>query len=242
MQQPLYRIRNWPEHFEGAKSKTYKNKSACSMPCRHGLGYRRLVRGKDGPALFGAWCAMIQILSQHQPPREGWLTSDGTKTGRPYSPDDLECLTDIPARYFGRMLEKVSSQVVDWVEVETQGYHSPLTSNHSSVVVPLNSDLDLNTDSDSTPCVGDVSFDEFWEVYPKKKGKQNAQKAWKKQKAARPPIDAIIAKVRELAKCEQWTKERGQFIPNPATWLNSGGWDDEVEAVAPSGRRGGLVH
>lgn len=25
---------------------------------------------------------------------------------------------------------------------------------------------------------------------------------------------------------EQWRKDNGQYIPNPATWLNQGRWDD----------------
>ncbi len=27
---------------------------------------------------------------------------------------------------------------------------------------------------------------------------------------------------------EQWTKDNGRFIPNPATWLNQGRWEDEL--------------
>ena len=27
----------------------------------------------------------------------------------------------------------------------------------------------------------------------------------------------------------QWTKEGGQYIPNPTTWLNQGRWDDKTE-------------
>jgi hypothetical protein len=223
----LYRVKGWDSHFEGSKSKGYKNKSSCMMPCSHGLGYKRLVRAKNGASLFGAWCAMIQVLSQHQPPREGWVTDDGKHDGAPYTPDDLECLTDIPSKTFGAMLDSVSSQVVDWVEVVTQGYHSTLTGDHSTKSVPLNSNLDLDLNSDRA-AGGDGSFDDFWEVYPKKIGKQAAQKAWQKHAKSIPPIDTVVLKVRELARSEQWAKDCGQYIPNPATWLNRGGWDDEV--------------
>lgn len=71
-------------------------------------------------------------------------------------------------------------------------------------------------------------FDEFWSVYPRKVQKQAALKAWKKAKKVRPPVDAIVAKVVALAATEQWTKDGGQYVPYPATWLNGGGWDDEV--------------
>jgi hypothetical protein len=29
-------------------------------------------------------------------------------------------------------------------------------------------------------------------------------------------------------KSSQWQKENGQYIPNPATWLNQRRWDDEL--------------
>ena len=28
-------------------------------------------------------------------------------------------------------------------------------------------------------------------------------------------------------------KDNGQYIPNPATWLNQGRWEDELEAAKP---------
>ena len=31
-------------------------------------------------------------------------------------------------------------------------------------------------------------------------------------------------------KTEEWQKEKGKYIPYPATWLNARGWEDEIEA------------
>lgn len=80
----------------------------------------------------------------------------------------------------------------------------------------------------TTPATND-GFDEFWTVYPKKVGKREAKKAWDKLKKERPPTPEIVAKVEALKTTEKWKKEGGQFIPNPATWLNAGGWDDELK-------------
>jgi len=30
-------------------------------------------------------------------------------------------------------------------------------------------------------------------------------------------------------KTEEWQKEKGQYIPYPASWLNARGWEDEIE-------------
>jgi hypothetical protein len=138
---PLYQVNDWSENFEGAKSRTYKNKTACQMPTKHGLGYKKLVRGEDGAALFGAWCAMVQVLSRHAAPRQGYCTDTGRIDGNPYTADDLEMLTDIPAKYFKKMIEVTVSKAVGWLRIP-DGYRT-------DTAVPL--DLDLDSDSDKRP-------------------------------------------------------------------------------------------
>ena len=70
-------------------------------------------------------------------------------------------------------------------------------------------------------------FNRFWNAYPKRKGRTNALKAWLKQKLD-SKIETILEAIQRLRKDEQWTKNGGQYIPHPASWLNSGGWDDEI--------------
>lgn len=75
-------------------------------------------------------------------------------------------------------------------------------------------------------------FDLFWQAYPKKVGKEAARKAFSRVKA---PLESLLTAI-ERQKCgNQWTKENGRFVPNPATWLNQGRWEDEV-AQTPLGR------
>lgn len=69
-------------------------------------------------------------------------------------------------------------------------------------------------------------FEQFWEAYPKKIGKKAALQAWNKAVDKPPVIDTIKA-VEIAKKCEQWTRDNGQFIPNPSTWLNQGRWTDQ---------------
>ena len=66
-------------------------------------------------------------------------------------------------------------------------------------------------------------FDKFWEAYPKKKSKPIALKAWLKRK---PDIDIVMKSLTIIKKCDQWTKNNGDFIPYPASWLNAEGWND----------------
>ncbi|MDR2513878.1 MAG: hypothetical protein LBD02_01570 [Christensenellaceae bacterium] len=84
-------------------------------------------------------------------------------------------------------------------------------------------------------------FDEFWASYPKKVGKEAARKAWnriKPDKALRERIAAAIATAKES---QQWNRENGRFIPNPATWLNQGRWDDEYTPATPEPPRAGTA-
>ena len=83
-------------------------------------------------------------------------------------------------------------------------------------------------------------FVEFWKAYPKKVGKCAAEKAFFRCK----PDDALLARMLMALDTQrhtdQWTKENGQFIPNPATWLNQGRWEDEVKTAAQADVWGGV--
>lgn len=78
----------------------------------------------------------------------------------------------------------------------------------------------------------DDAFSRFWAVYPKKVGKLAAQKSFAKVKA---PVETLIAAVERQKQSSQWQKDGGQYIPNPATWLNQGRWEDDLEAAADAG-------
>lgn len=75
----------------------------------------------------------------------------------------------------------------------------------------------------------DLGFEQFWQAYPKRKSKQAAFKAWKKLRPSQELQRKILSAIASQKESEGWKKERGQFIPYPATWLNAGGWDDEMQ-------------
>lgn len=71
-------------------------------------------------------------------------------------------------------------------------------------------------------------FDRFWEVYPKHKNKANALKWFEKNKPNKELVDLMIEKIKEFKLTDEWTKNNGQFIPYPSTWLNQKRWEDEL--------------
>ncbi len=74
-------------------------------------------------------------------------------------------------------------------------------------------------------------FSDFWSIYPKKKSKGGAEKAWKQMVVNKKIVDAILKKIPLLKQTDDWQKENGQFIPYPATWLRAKGWEDEEPEV-----------
>lgn len=79
------------------------------------------------------------------------------------------------------------------------------------------------------PPNGVTMFETFWKTYPKKIGKGAAEKAWKRIPNLEAVFEKIMAAVASQSQSMQWLKEGGQFIPNPATWLNQRRWEDEIQ-------------
>lgn len=73
------------------------------------------------------------------------------------------------------------------------------------------------------------AFDVFWAAYPRKVGKGAARKAFAKLPAAVFPL--LVPAVEAQKQCAQWRKNGGEYIPNPATWLNQERWDDKPPDV-----------
>lgn len=74
-------------------------------------------------------------------------------------------------------------------------------------------------------------FDAFWQVYPNKTAKQAAAKAFDKIAPSTDLLDEILQAVARQKTWPKWVKDGGQYIPNPATWLNAQQWLDEPPPV-----------
>lgn len=73
---------------------------------------------------------------------------------------------------------------------------------------------------------GDVGFEEWWSIYPRKIGKGAAKKSYKKAIKKISHSDLIVITNRYQKGVSGTDK---QFIPHPATWLNQERWSDEPE-------------
>jgi uncharacterized protein YdaU (DUF1376 family) len=82
------------------------------------------------------------------------------------------------------------------------------------------------------PTALSVRFDEFWKAYPKKIGKDAAKKAFEKRKPDAVMLVQMVNAINFQRRTAAWQKDGGQFIPNPATWLNQGRWQDEISTFS----------
>ncbi len=80
----------------------------------------------------------------------------------------------------------------------------------------------------------DDAFDTWWATYPKRVGKDAAQKAWAnaidriKLSTGGTKVAAVatlLTAAREFANSPKG--KAGKFCPNPSTWLNQGRWADD---------------
>lgn len=94
-------------------------------------------------------------------------------------------------------------------------------------------------DEPREPSALEKRFLDFWAAYPKKIAKGAALKVWKRIKPDKELTEKMSAAIQTQKTSEQWTREGGRYIPNPATWLNGGRWEDEVTGGAASANNSG---
>lgn len=77
--------------------------------------------------------------------------------------------------------------------------------------------------------VSDMLFNRFWAAYPRKKGRQDALKAWEKLAPDMELCRVMSAALKWQKQSEQWLKDGGRYIPYPGKWLRQRLWEDEPD-------------
>jgi hypothetical protein len=72
----------------------------------------------------------------------------------------------------------------------------------------------------------DIAFNQFWELYPRKKDKGHARKAFEKA-LDKADLETILIGVRSYIEEEPDREE--EFTAYPATWLNGERWSDSYD-------------
>lgn len=80
-----------------------------------------------------------------------------------------------------------------------------------------------------SPKSTEKSWLQFWAAYPKRVAKKDARRAWDKLNPDQDLLQLILEKLAVLKNSDDWKKNKGQYIPFPATWLNGRRWEDEIK-------------
>lgn len=89
--------------------------------------------------------------------------------------------------------------------------------------ITFNQKKDQNT---SSPAATNSRFEEFWQAYPKKRGKHACATKWKAKRLDAKADDLIADVQKRRTQDRRWLDG---FIPDPLTYLNQERWEDEVE-------------
>lgn len=83
-----------------------------------------------------------------------------------------------------------------------------------------------------SPPQGDAGgelFDRFWALYPKKRNKPAALRAWRRLNPTAALCMTMSRALKRQMSSEEWQKDGGRYVPYPASWLNGARWEDSQD-------------
>jgi hypothetical protein len=221
----LYRIRDWDKLYENNKTRERDQRTWCSIPNKQdGLGYGRLVSQKDGPALYGAFIAVVLVASKQTRPRDGYLTDTGRSEGVPYDSQALAIKTRMPIGLVARMLTVLSDPTICWLEVcgECPDSAREVPAECPPAAPRGEERRREEKRGEKTP---DDGFAAWYEDYFRKEKGQEAETAWRKlndeEKAKALQVVGSWCRWKTRTDARKWW-------PLPASWLNGKRFDDDI--------------
>jgi len=111
----VYAIKDWNEIYNRMRKDRDQPKRLEYIPViskLHGPRYRWLVEQKGGLAAFGLFVALLEVVGDGHPPRDGRLADSD---GRPYDITDLRRATGINESEIKIGLELLTCKRLGWV-------------------------------------------------------------------------------------------------------------------------------
>lgn len=199
-----------------------------------------ILRGETGKPIGAAGALLLSYLSATLPPDGENLThsqiTEATGLTRAETRTAIKTLSEIGmiCLHVGGFPRRQSYQVnrqaiqriigIPAAPTLTVDEAKPLP---APVIPDAPAELVLTLDPGTEP--EDHGFAEFWQAYPKKAGKIDAQKAYTKLR----PNRAVRAAMLEALKRENWPEHWHKgMIKNPQGWISGGHWMNERERRA----------
>lgn len=110
--------------------------------------------------------------------------------------------------------------------------NGPIFSN-SNIYIDNNNTVITSVITTDIPPISPVEslFEQFWKAYPnrRKTNKKGCLAKFKKIKDVEKLFPDIMASLELQKRSKDWTKQNGEFIPAPMTWINQERWTLEDE-------------
>ena len=95
-------------------------------------------------------------------------------------------------------------------------------------------EVEVEVEVEKDLCATDVAradyFSDWWSLYPRKRSKLKAEIAFKKLNLDEDLFKKMMVALYEQSHTYNWTKEDGEYVPYPTTWLSGRRWEDELDA------------
>lgn len=176
-------------------------------------GYIKLERKKDKDGRFtqSSWHIYESPFENHNIQKRNTVKTEHGENGTPYSRNTVK-----PESRLAEHGEKGTIQITN-----------------------INKELiEQNTKENKT---GDLlsevetMFLQFWSIYPKKVDKKGSFRAFKNIPKLKEAFPGIMRALEIQKQSIQWSKDNGQYIPNPTTYIHQERWltvteKDELQA------------
>jgi len=102
-------------------------------------------------------------------------------------------------------------------------YNTKITTKNNPPIVPQKGD-DVDQDDEK-----EKSFQEIWNMYPKKQAKQQAKKVWMRKTNSVTKYHEEIMKDLSIRLKTEWLEKDLKYIPMLSVYLNNRRWEDEYD-------------
>ena len=163
-------------------------------------------------------------------PDNGWYTTpdNGDKT----TPDHGGTVKDIFKENFKEKIFVQNAQVQakqDQVLVEQKLESDRLEKQKAEQEAKANLEAKAKAKAESENQLL-KNFELFWSVYPNKKSKKTAFEKFKRIDFKKTSFESIMISLEKQKQSDDWTKNGGQYVPMPQTWIFNERWTDEIQA------------
>lgn len=156
----------------------------------------------------------IDVMRAHHR-RRRWTNTTTTEGGDPYTTGDA--VTTV---------EELDDS--ERVEAPVEAVVEPVEETPAPVPAPVK-----KTKTKGSTARVESDFLDFYAAYPRHVGKEAARRAFEKAvKAGTAPAD-IVEGARRYAAATAAAGTETRYIAHPATWLNAGRWNDDMQDAAP---------